>query len=718
MALTKVTGQVIKNTTDVTVGVLTVTNTLAVGGTVSIGGTLTYEDVTNVDAVGLITARNGIVVGSGITLSKDGDIFATGISTVKGIHINGTQLGEDLKVGTGVTITRDGDIFATGISTFSEGFAGDVIIDDKIVHRGDTNTAIRFPEDDHISFETAGSEAIRIDNGGKLLKGLTDRRLFAAGTTSSVQIEGLTSSGTDAASLSITNNQATDASPSIRFGKTRGTSIGSNTSVADGDQLGQMIFYGADGTDIYNATASIGAVVNGTVATDTIPTDLVFETSTGTTAGRDERLRIASNGKILIGSSTLRNIGGASALGHLQIEGTTGNTSSVSLINNQNNSGGMAVLRFAKTRGTSDGAVTTVADGDSLGAVTFTGADGTDLLNSTAQIRAIVNGTVAGNTIPTDILFETSATDGSSISEKVRITSEGKMGLGTDNPSQILHIAAGGGSCVLEMQRTGTNTTGNVGAINFTASDGHSVANMGAYGDGDNEGAYINFKTTSAASANSPFTSTTEQVRITSGGQLLVPAGTEAAPGYAFLTNSDAGFYTPADNNIGVVIDAQERYEFGLSNFIPSDDNTRDLGQASFRWDDVRATNANIVTSDRNEKNTIVPTDLGLDFINKLSPVSYKLNKGKEGVGKRTHYGLIAQDIETVLGTISKPTIDFAGFCKDTITEDGDGNALDTPFDRYGLRYTEFISPMIKAIQELSDENSALKARVAALESS
>ena len=82
MALTKVTGQVIKNTTDVTVGVLTVTNTLAVGGTVSIGGTLTYEDVTNVDAVGLITARDGIVVGSGITLSVDGDIFATGVTTV------------------------------------------------------------------------------------------------------------------------------------------------------------------------------------------------------------------------------------------------------------------------------------------------------------------------------------------------------------------------------------------------------------------------------------------------------------------------------------------------------------------------------------------------------------------------------------------------------------------------------------------------------------
>ena len=59
-------------------------NTIAVGGTVSIGGTLTYEDVTNIDSVGLVTARNGIVVGSGITLSKDGDVFFTGIATGNG----------------------------------------------------------------------------------------------------------------------------------------------------------------------------------------------------------------------------------------------------------------------------------------------------------------------------------------------------------------------------------------------------------------------------------------------------------------------------------------------------------------------------------------------------------------------------------------------------------------------------------------------------------
>ena len=50
-------------------------------GNVSIAGTLTYEDVTNVDSVGIITARSGVLVGSGITLSPDGDGFYTGIVT-------------------------------------------------------------------------------------------------------------------------------------------------------------------------------------------------------------------------------------------------------------------------------------------------------------------------------------------------------------------------------------------------------------------------------------------------------------------------------------------------------------------------------------------------------------------------------------------------------------------------------------------------------------
>ena len=62
-------------------GTVNFVSDVSIGGTVSIAGTLTYEDVTNVDAVGLITARDGIKVGSGITLSVDGDGFFTGVVT-------------------------------------------------------------------------------------------------------------------------------------------------------------------------------------------------------------------------------------------------------------------------------------------------------------------------------------------------------------------------------------------------------------------------------------------------------------------------------------------------------------------------------------------------------------------------------------------------------------------------------------------------------------
>ena len=136
-------------------------------------------------------------------------------------------------------------------------------------------------------------------------------------------------------------------------------------------------------------------------------------------------------------------------------------------------------------------------------------------------------------------------------------------------------------------------------------------------------------------------------------------------------------------------------------------DDEVDLGHSSTRFDDIRATNGSIVTSDKNEKNTITDSDLGLDFVNRLSPKSYKFNNKT-----RTHYGLIAQDVETALGDVKKDATQFAGFCKDDISEKQDGSEY-----RYGLRYHEFISPMIQAIKDLKEEVDTLKAKVTALES-
>lgn len=48
-------------------------------------------------------------------------------------------------------------------------------------------------------------------------------------------------------------------------------------------------------------------------------------------------------------------------------------------------------------------------------------------------------------------------------------------------------------------------------------------------------------------------------------------------------------------------------------------------------------------------------------FILALNPVSYKLNDGTSG---RTHYGLIYQDVETILNALGMTSLDFAGFIK------------------------------------------------------
>mgnify|MGYP003300530309 CR=1 FL=1 len=175
--------------------------------------------------------------------------------------------------------------------------------------------------------------------------------------------------------------------------------------------------------------------------------------------------------------------------------------------------------------------------------------------------------------------------------------------------------------------------------------------------------------------------------------------------GYIGANNSSAVGVLGHDGNWCMSWSAWANYTY--KSLHPSPDNTYDLGKSDRRYDDIYATNSSIQTSDRNEKTTIVDSDLGLSFVNKLKPISYKW-KGKT----RTHYGFIAQDIETVLTDLGKTTTQFAGLIKADISESEDGSEY-----RYGLRYSELISPVVKSIQELSDKVTELATKVAALES-
>tara|TARA_B110000858_G_C17774583_1_gene461538 strand:- start:38 stop:457 length:420 start_codon:yes stop_codon:yes gene_type:complete len=131
-------------------------------------------------------------------------------------------------------------------------------------------------------------------------------------------------------------------------------------------------------------------------------------------------------------------------------------------------------------------------------------------------------------------------------------------------------------------------------------------------------------------------------------------------------------------------------------NICPETDNYWSLGLSGKRWDNVYATNGTIQTSDETQKENIITSDLGLDFINELNPISYTFISGS-----RTHYGLGAQSVETTLESFEKDSMDFAGLITGS---------------NYGLRYSEFISPMIKAIQELSAKVSQLEAQISGSE--
>ena len=108
-----------------------------------------------------------------------------------------------------------------------------------------------------------------------------------------------------------------------------------------------------------------------------------------------------------------------------------------------NNTNG-PLIDFIKSRSATVGANAKVSNGDILGDLIFRGADDVDFLTRGARIHAMAStaagGTIAASKMPADLIFSTAAgTATDDIGEKMRITSDGNVGIGTTAPSSILH---------------------------------------------------------------------------------------------------------------------------------------------------------------------------------------------------------------------------------------------------------------------------------------
>ena len=310
---------------------------------VTIGGTLTYEDVTNIDSVGLITARTGIEIGA--------------------------------RPGVAASISVDGNMIVSGISTFG----GDVQVPDKIIHAGDTDTAIRFASADTITVETNGNERMRVASNGRV--GINEStplgKLHVKSSESGATV------GASADDLVIESSGSTGMT--ILSGTTGEGAI--NFGDSDDNNIGKVV-YMHDGNYMY------------------------FKTSD------TERLRIDSEGRMGVGltpntSDVATNI----SPGLIQTDGNI----DLRYSGTNNDPAGARYVNFINTD-------TTLVSGQPLGGLHWIGNDSE---NSNTINAAILVDCVGNAGASADLLFKTTDT------LRIRIKSNGDLVSSSGSTSRI-----------------------------------------------------------------------------------------------------------------------------------------------------------------------------------------------------------------------------------------------------------------------------------------
>ena len=149
----------------------------------------------------------------------------------------------------------------------------------------------------------------------------------------------------------------------------------------------------------------------------------------------NERARIDSSGRLLIGTSTSRSVqdfagNGPESLIQIEAANSTAIMSIISAGTADASRGG--TLSLGRHRNATVGATPTVVQsGDLLGAICFAGGDGTDMLTKGASIACQVDGTPGADDMPGRLVFSTTADGGSSPTEQMRIGNQGTVFFGT-----------------------------------------------------------------------------------------------------------------------------------------------------------------------------------------------------------------------------------------------------------------------------------------------
>ena len=314
--------------------------------------------------------------------------------------------------------------------------------------------------DSVISFAVDGSEKSRIDSSGRLLIG-HDAAVFSSAAKFQL-------SGDGNHYLQVSRFTADANANRLRFHKSRSATVGTASTTSSGDSLGIVDFYGVDASNNSRLAASINAEMDGSSSTNTMPGRLTFKTTPTTFSAALERMRIDSSGRLLIGHST------GNGYPQLSISGNTAGASGA----------GMLFLRRGLDRATIGSNV-----GADLGEVDFGDLDG----NIYASIQGKTDAATGSNDYPGRLVFATTTDNTASLSERMRINSDGALMVGTtvSRTAEFSHpdgVSIRGDvkgqyqSTVTDSMNMLLNRDGTDGQILGFRKDGSDIGNIGVSG--------------------------------------------------------------------------------------------------------------------------------------------------------------------------------------------------------------------------------------------
>ena len=405
-------------------------------------GTIKVDTITFTDAgVDKSVTISGLVQNP----TFSGNITVTG--TVSGNTIQGQTV-------SGATITGGAAVFTTvtgGVATITSGvFALGSASNPSISFTGDANSGLYSPGADQVAISTGGTGRLFVDASGRIGVGRTPvaygsyNVLDLAGSAGSIQKWVHTGSTVELqayASATLTAIGSATNHPFIittndteRLRITAAGLVGIGTTTPQGKLV--ISNSGAEGLEIYPAYSS-GLNMqfhynrSGAVFVDSQSRAATHQFYINNT----ESVRIDTSGRLLVGTSSARTDIGSNQTAAIQTESTANGLGYFTAYNQANAFG--SVIALAKSRGTSVGSNTIVQSGDQIGGVYFYGADGVDTALA-AGIDCYVDGTPGSNDMPGRLVFSTTADGASSPTERMRLTSAGRLGLGTTSPSTTL----------------------------------------------------------------------------------------------------------------------------------------------------------------------------------------------------------------------------------------------------------------------------------------